>query len=88
MCVLSRVACADPLSVCAVGACSSLTSPGQELLANWNVNTNAWLKSSIFIRLAKPGKRPGAKSTMATFMVSAFWHGINVSCQSARGRSV
>ncbi|WEJ97700.1 Lysophospholipid acyltransferase [Yamadazyma tenuis] len=44
-------------------------------LEAWNMNTNKWLKHFIYMRLAKKGKKPGFKSTLATFATSAFWHG-------------
>ncbi|KAG9014403.1 lysophospholipid acyltransferase [Tulasnella sp. 427] len=46
------------------------------LLDNWNINTNTWLRNSVYKRLAPPGKKPGALVTMYTFMTSAIWHGI------------
>ncbi|KAF8507843.1 MBOAT, membrane-bound O-acyltransferase family-domain-containing protein [Hysterangium stoloniferum] len=45
------------------------------LLDSWNMKTNTWLRESIYKRLARKGKKPGFKSTMATFLTSAFWHG-------------
>lgn len=47
------------------------------LLDAWNCGTNYWLRECVYKRLAKKGKKPGFKSTMATFTTSAFWHGIN-----------
>ncbi|RLV93388.1 Lysophospholipid acyltransferase [Spathaspora sp. JA1] len=44
-------------------------------LEAWNQNTNKWLKNYIYLRVAKPGKSPGFKSTLFTFATSAFWHG-------------
>jgi lysophospholipid acyltransferase len=32
----------------------------------------------VYKRLAKPGRKPGFKSTMATFGTSALWHGVNL----------
>lgn len=46
------------------------------LLDHWNMNTNKWLRNYIYFRVAKPGKKPGFKSSMATFAVSALWHGL------------
>lgn len=43
------------------------------LLDNWNINTNTWLRNSVYKRLAPPGKKPGALVTMYTFMTSAIW---------------
>lgn len=44
-------------------------------LEAWNMNTNKWLKHYVYSRIAKKGKRPGFKSTLFTFVTSAFWHG-------------
>ena len=44
-------------------------------LEAWNQNTNIWLKNYVYLRVAKPGKKPGFKSTIFTFTTSAFWHG-------------
>ncbi|KAI3403463.2 ale1 [Candida oxycetoniae] len=44
-------------------------------LEAWNQNTNKWLKYYVYLRVAKPGKKPGFKSTVFTFATSAFWHG-------------
>lgn len=48
----------------------------KELLDHWNMNTNVWLRNNVYKRIAKPGRKPGFKSTMFTFITSAFWHGI------------
>ena len=34
-----------------------------------------WLKNYIYLRTLKPGQKPGFMNNMATFVVSAFWHG-------------
>ena len=44
-------------------------------LESWNMNTNKWLKNYVYIRASKKNKKPGFKSTLFTFMTSAFWHG-------------
>lgn len=44
-------------------------------LEAWNMNTNKWLKHYIYLRLARPGKKPGFKSTFCAFATSAIWHG-------------
>lgn len=44
-------------------------------LEAWNMNTNKWLKNYVYFRIARPGKKPGFKSTLFTFATSAFWHG-------------
>ena len=48
----------------------------KELLDAWNMNTNVWLRNNVYKRLTRPGKKPGFKTTMATFLTSAFWHGV------------
>ncbi|KIJ56948.1 hypothetical protein M422DRAFT_218786 [Sphaerobolus stellatus SS14] len=51
-------------------------SPNFKLLLDaWNMNTNIWLRESVYKRVARKGKKPGFKSTMFTFLTSAFWHG-------------
>lgn len=47
------------------------------LLDSWNCGTNYWLRECVYKRLARQGRKPGFKSTMATFVTSAFWHGFN-----------
>lgn len=51
------------------------TSP-MELLSAWNYQVHVWLKYYIQARLVKPGQKAGAKESMTTFIVSAFWHGV------------
>ncbi|KDN37996.1 MBOAT-domain-containing protein [Tilletiaria anomala UBC 951] len=48
----------------------------KELLDAWNMNTNVWLRNNVYKRLTRPGRKPGFKTTMATFLTSAFWHGV------------
>ncbi|WFD43003.1 hypothetical protein MPSI1_001654 [Malassezia psittaci] len=55
-----------------------LANNWKELLDAWNSNTNIWLRENVYKRFAKPGRRPGFKSMMLTFVVSAFWHGISL----------
>ena len=45
------------------------------VLSAWNQNTNKWLKNYVYLRTVKKGKKPGFRSTLATFLTSAFWHG-------------
>ncbi|KAF9920920.1 lysophospholipid acyltransferase, partial [Modicella reniformis] len=45
------------------------------LADSWNKGTNKWLKYSVYFRVVKPGAKPGAFETFATFAVSALWHG-------------
>ncbi|KAI6046486.1 MBOAT, membrane-bound O-acyltransferase family-domain-containing protein [Pisolithus marmoratus] len=42
----------------------------------WNINTNIWLRECIYKRVTPKGKKPGFRSSMLTFLTSAFWHGI------------
>ena len=44
-------------------------------LGYWNINTNNWLRSYIYLRVTPKGKKPGFRASMATFVTSAFWHG-------------
>lgn len=44
-------------------------------LGNWNMNTNAWLRNYMYLRVTPKGKKPGFRASMATFVTSAFWHG-------------
>lgn len=37
---------------------------------------DVWLRNNVYKRVSRPGKKPGFKSTMATFITSAFWHGV------------
>ncbi|CEP64216.1 lysophospholipid acyltransferase LALA0_S10e05160g [Lachancea lanzarotensis] len=46
-----------------------------EGLEAWNMNTNKWLKHYVYLRIARPGSKPGFRSTLFTFLTSAFWHG-------------
>jgi lysophospholipid acyltransferase len=45
------------------------------LLDSWNINTNTWLRNSVYKRLAPAGEKPTALTTMETFMTSALWVG-------------
>ncbi|KAF3925990.1 hypothetical protein ABW20_dc0107411 [Dactylellina cionopaga] len=45
------------------------------VLEAWNKNTNKWLRNYIYLRVTPKGKKPGFRSSMATFVTSAFWHG-------------
>ncbi|KAG8856794.1 lysophospholipid acyltransferase [Tulasnella sp. 330] len=46
------------------------------LLDSWNINTNTWLRNSVYKRLVKPGEKPTSMTTLYTFMTSAIWHGV------------
>ncbi|KAF1983408.1 MBOAT-domain-containing protein [Aulographum hederae CBS 113979] len=52
-----------------------LAQNSHEYLGNWNINTNAWLRNYMYLRVTPKGKKPGFYATMATFITSAFWHG-------------
>ena len=43
------------------------------LLDSWNMKTNVWLRECIYKRVTKKGAKPGFKSSMMTFGVSAIW---------------
>jgi len=45
------------------------------MLRFWNHQVHLWLKFYIMARLTPAGKRPGMFENMATFIISAFWHG-------------
>ncbi|KAI0080680.1 MBOAT-domain-containing protein [Panus rudis PR-1116 ss-1] len=45
------------------------------LLDSWNMRTNVWLRECIYKRVTPKGKKPGFRSSLITFMTSAFWHG-------------
>ncbi|KAK9362732.1 MBOAT, membrane-bound O-acyltransferase family-domain-containing protein [Lipomyces starkeyi] len=47
------------------------------LLETWNMNTNKWLKTYVYLRVTPKGKKPGFNSTFITFLTSAFWHGVS-----------
>lgn len=47
----------------------------REYLENWNKNTNRWLRNYVYLRIMPPGRKPGFRATIATFLTSAFWHG-------------
>ncbi|ORY32801.1 MBOAT, membrane-bound O-acyltransferase family-domain-containing protein [Naematelia encephala] len=46
------------------------------LFDSWNCRTNVWLRDCVYKRLVKKGKKPGTAQSMATFVTSAFWHGV------------
>ncbi|OSC98692.1 MBOAT-domain-containing protein [Trametes coccinea BRFM310] len=46
------------------------------LLDSWNMKTNIWLRECVYKRVTPKGKKPGFRSSLATFATSAFWHGI------------
>ncbi|ORY52449.1 MBOAT-domain-containing protein [Rhizoclosmatium globosum] len=48
------------------------------LIDNWNMRTGFWLKSCVYLRMVKPGQKPGTLVTVTTFLVSALWHGFHL----------
>lgn len=46
------------------------------LFDSWNCRTNVWLRDCVYKRLTKRGRKPGPAQSMATFVTSAFWHGL------------
>ncbi|KAI9351357.1 MBOAT, membrane-bound O-acyltransferase family-domain-containing protein [Obelidium mucronatum] len=49
----------------------------KQLFAAWNMKTALWLRNCVYLRMVKPGQKPGALVTWTTFMVSALWHGFH-----------
>lgn len=47
----------------------------RDYLGNWNINTNNWLRNYVYLRVTPKGRKPGFRSTLATFLTSAMWHG-------------
>ncbi|KAJ9100521.1 hypothetical protein QFC21_003564 [Naganishia friedmannii] len=45
------------------------------LFDSWNCRANVWLRDTIYKRVTPPGKKPGFRSTLITFLTSAFWVG-------------
>ncbi|KAI9351348.1 MBOAT, membrane-bound O-acyltransferase family-domain-containing protein, partial [Obelidium mucronatum] len=48
------------------------------LIDNWNTRTGGWLKNCVYLRMVKPGQKPGGLVTFTTFLVSALWHGFHL----------
>jgi lysophospholipid acyltransferase len=49
----------------------------KQVVSEWNVATNQWLYAYVYKRIADwqyPGRRPGFRANLATYVVSAFWH--------------
>ncbi|KAF6831507.1 Lysophospholipid acyltransferase [Colletotrichum musicola] len=44
-------------------------------LANWNMNTNNWLRNYVYLRVTPRGQKPGFRASLITFGTSALWHG-------------
>ncbi|KAF8556285.1 MBOAT-domain-containing protein [Imleria badia] len=55
-----------------------LPSNFKVLLDSWNINTNIWLRECVYKRVTPKGEKPGFRSTLVTFVTSAFWHGIAI----------
>ncbi|KAJ3059516.1 lysophospholipid acyltransferase [Podochytrium sp. JEL0797] len=49
----------------------------KQLFDSWNIKTALWLRNCVYVRMVKPGEKPGTVVTFATFMVSALWHGFH-----------
>lgn len=47
----------------------------KEMIDNWNMGANRWLRYYVYMRITPPGQTGGAKSAMITYGVSALWHG-------------
>ncbi|KAI8887147.1 MBOAT-domain-containing protein [Backusella circina FSU 941] len=47
----------------------------KEILDNWNISANRWLRYYVYARVTPPNQTGGAKSTLITYGVSALWHG-------------
>ncbi|KAF8897151.1 MBOAT, membrane-bound O-acyltransferase family-domain-containing protein [Infundibulicybe gibba] len=54
-----------------------LPSNFKVLLDSWNMKTNVWLRECVYKRVTPKGKKPGFRSSMLTFLTSAFWHGVS-----------
>jgi lysophospholipid acyltransferase 7 len=57
-----------------VAACELATSPSG-LIGGWNTSVQAWLKMNVYQQL--PRRTPRLVRQLATFAVSAFWHGVH-----------
>ena len=44
-------------------------------VGNWNIRVHNWLYHYVYLRVTPEGNKPGPTASMATFVVSAFWHG-------------
>ena len=63
-----RLQCVNPWGI-------EFAQNSRAYLGNWNINTNNWLRSYVYLRVTPKGKKPGFRASMATFTTSAFWHG-------------
>ena len=57
-----------------ISQCELATSPSS-YIAGWNTSVQAWLKENAYRRLL-PASTPRLVRQLATFAVSAFWHGV------------
>lgn len=64
-----RVRNVNPLKV-------ELAQNMHDFIGNWNMNTIKWLRHYVYLRVTPKGKKPGTFATLATFSVSALWHGV------------
>ena len=54
------------------------------LLDSWNMKTNVWLRECVYKRVTPKGKKPGFRSSLATFATSALWVRLRFSSLLAR----
>ncbi|CAO3642032.1 unnamed protein product [Mucor hiemalis] len=47
----------------------------KEMIDNWNIGANRWLRYYVYMRITPFGQTGGAKSALITYGVSALWHG-------------
>jgi len=47
----------------------------RQITTYWNTKTGDWLKNYVYLRLTPEGQRPPLTTTVATYTISAFWHG-------------
>eukprot|EP01112_Ceratiomyxa_fruticulosa_P016203 TRINITY_DN4860_c0_g1_i3.p1 TRINITY_DN4860_c0_g1~~TRINITY_DN4860_c0_g1_i3.p1 ORF type:complete len:484 (-),score=92.90 TRINITY_DN4860_c0_g1_i3:100-1551(-) len=47
----------------------------RDVATNWNVGVSDWLRNYVYNRVTPPGQKPTFFATLATFSISAFWHG-------------
>ena len=45
------------------------------MIQHWNHMIHIWLKHYVYFRTLTPGQKPTLYNNIATFIVSAFWHG-------------
>ena len=47
----------------------------RELMQNWNMGVQRWLRDYVYMRQVRPDGRPLWYANIMTYMVSAMWHG-------------